>query len=83
MLMYAMLGLVNGKMSKRVDQKVLKWFGHVEQMGDKRLTKKVCKSEVGGERGRGRPRFRWVDEVKDACGDSRTVLATARWKCGN
>ena len=38
MLMYAMLGLVNGKMSKRVDQKVLKWFGHVERMGDERLT---------------------------------------------
>ena len=50
MLMYAMLGLVNGKMSKRVDQKVLKWFGYVEQMGDKRLTKKVYKLEVGGER---------------------------------
>ena len=70
-------------MSIRVNRKLLKWFGHVEQMGDERLTKKVYKSEVGGERGRGRPRLRWIDEVKDACGDSRTGLATARWKCGN
>ena len=42
---------VKEKMSKRVDRKVLKWFGHVERMGDERLTKKVYKSEVGGERG--------------------------------
>ena len=27
--------------SKRVDRKVLRWFGHIERMGDERLTKKV------------------------------------------
>ena len=81
MLMYAMLGLVNEKMSRRVDQKIFKWFGHVERIGDERLTKKVYKSELGGKRARGRSRLRWVDEVKDACGDSRMGLATARWKC--
>ena len=42
---------VKQKMSKKVDRKGLKWFGHVERMGDERLTKKVYKSEVGGERG--------------------------------
>ena len=74
---------VTEKMSKRVDRKVLKWFGHVERMGDERLTKKVYKSEVGGERGRGRPRLRWIDGVKDACEDRRMGLATARWRCRN
>ena len=34
-----------------VNRKVLKWFGHVERMGDERLTKKVYKSEVSGEMG--------------------------------
>ena len=51
---------VKEKMSKRVDRKVLKWFGHVERMGDERLTKKVYNSDVGGVRGVGRPRFRWI-----------------------
>ena len=83
MIMYATLGLVNEKMSNGVDQKVLKWFGHIEPMGDERLTKKVYKSEVGGERGRGRPRLRWIDGVKDACEDRTMGLATARWKCRN
>ena len=39
-------GSVGGteEMSKRVDRNVLKWFWHVDWMGDERLTKKVCKS---------------------------------------
>ena len=41
---------VKEEMSKRVDQKVLKWFGYVQRMGDERLTKKVYNSEVVGER---------------------------------
>ena len=34
------------KLSGRVDRKVLKWFGHVEQMGSERMTKRVYVSEV-------------------------------------
>ena len=52
-------------------------------MGDERLTKKVYKSEVAGERPVGRPRFRWIDGVKDACEDRKIGLATARWKFKN
>ena len=33
---------VSEKLSKRVDRKVLKWFGHVERMGNERMTKRVC-----------------------------------------
>ena len=74
---------VKEEMSKRVDRKVLKWFGHVERMGDERLTKKVYKSEVGGERPVGRPRFRWIDGVKNALDVRRMGLATARSRCRN
>ena len=35
-------------MSERVDQKVLKWFDHVERMSGGWLTKKVYESEVEG-----------------------------------
>ena len=44
---------VTEKMSKRVDRKVLKWFRHVERMGDERLTNKVYKSEMVGVGGQG------------------------------
>ena len=41
------------KLSGRVDRKVLKWFGHVERMGSKRMTKRVYMSEVEGKGGEG------------------------------
>ena len=50
---------------ERVDQGVLKWYGHMERMNDERLTKRVYKAEVEGVRGRGRPRKRWKDGVKN------------------
>ena len=74
---------VKEEMSKRVDRKVLKWFGHVERMGDERLTKKVYKSEVDGERPVGRPRCRWIDGVKAALDVRKIGLATARSTCRN
>ena len=52
-------------------------------MQDDRLTIKAYKSEVGGERPVGRPRFRWIDGVKDACDDRKMGLATARRRCRN
>ena len=43
----------------------------------------MYKPEVGGTRPVGRPCFRWIDGVKDACDDRKMGLATARWKCRN
>ena len=68
-------------LSKRVDRKVLKWFGHVERMGNERLTKRVYRSEVGGVRGRGRPPFRWIDGVRRACDERGFGLDQAREEC--
>ena len=69
------------KLSKRVDRKVLKWFGHVERMGSERMTKRVYVSEVGGDRGRGRPPFRWRDGVRRACAERNMGLEEARGVC--
>ena len=55
----------NVNMNQRIDQGVLRWFGHVEIMGDERIAKKVYESEVRGVRGRGRPRKCWPDGVKE------------------
>jgi len=69
------------KLSGRVDRKVLKWFGHVERMGSDRMTKRVYVSEVEGERGRGRPPFRWRDGVRRACAEREIGLEAAREVC--
>ena len=49
---------------ERMDQGVLRWFGHVERMGEERLVRRVYESNVRGARCRGRPRACWLDEVK-------------------
>ena len=51
--------------SQRIDQGVLRWFGHVERMGDERMAKRVYESDVRGVRRRGRPRKCWMDGVKE------------------
>ena len=68
-------------LSKRVDRKELKWFGHAERMGSERMTKRVYVSEVEGNRGGGRPRFRWRDWVRRPCAEPEMGLEEARRVC--
>ena len=68
-------------LSGRVDRKVLKWFWYVERMGSERMTKRVYMSEVEGQRGRGRPPFRWRDGVRRACAEREMGLEEARGFC--
>lgn len=45
------------KLSERVDQRELGWYGHMVKMGEKHhLRKRVWKAEASGVRVRGRPR---------------------------
>ena len=55
----------NVSVSQRIDQGVLRCFGHVERMGDERMAKRVYESNVRGVRRRGRPRKCWMDGVKE------------------
>ena len=48
------------------DQRVLRWFGHVERMDEYRMARRVLMAEVSGGRVRGRPRLGWMDGVKVA-----------------
>ena len=41
----------------------LKWFGHVERMGDERQVKRVMNATMVGRRPVGRPRTRWKDVI--------------------
>ena len=66
------------KIEERVDARVLRWFGHMERMDGKRLAKKVWKAEVSGRRPRGRPKFGWMDGVKQALGRRDMSVEEAR-----
>ena len=54
------------RLEGRVDVRVLRWFGRMERMNGKRLVKKVWTTEVRERRPRGRPKFGWMDDVKQA-----------------
>ena len=41
-------------LASRADQRVLRWFGHVERMDDYRMARRVLKAEVSGGRVRER-----------------------------
>jgi hypothetical protein len=42
----------------------LKWYSHVMCMADERIPKKMLEMKLRGRRPRGRPRTRWMDQVK-------------------
>jgi hypothetical protein len=42
----------------------LKWAGHVVRMDENELPKKILWTNPGGQRGRGRPKSRWIDGVE-------------------
>ena len=68
---------IESELAIRADQRVLRWFGHVERMDDYRMARRVLMAEVGGGRVRGRPRLGWMDGVKVALGDRGMTVEAA------
>ena len=60
------------KLGSTVDQRVLRWFGHMERMKDFRMVRMVL-AEVNGGRVQGRQRIGWMDGVTMAFG-SRGIM---------
>ena len=54
------------ELASRADQRVLRWFGHVERMDKYRMARGVLMAEVSGTRVGGRPRLGWMGGVKVA-----------------
>ena len=66
------------ELASRADQRVLKWFGHVERMDDCRMARRVLMAEVSGGRVRGRPKLGWMDGMKVALGNRGMTVEAAR-----
>ena len=49
----------------KVQNNIMRWFGHLERMDDERLTKCIYRGNVRGKRGRGRPRKEWLDQISE------------------
>ena len=48
---------IERELASRADQRVLRWFGHVERMDEYRMARRVLMTEVSGGRVRGRLRL--------------------------
>ena len=72
---------IEKELASSADQRVLRWFGHVERMDEYRMARRVLIAEVSGGWVRGRPRLSWMDGVKVAFGD-RGMTVEAALQCG-
>ena len=54
-----------GEISKKVKESRLKWYGHVSGREDEYVGKRVMGMEVPGKRRRGRPKRRWLDNIRN------------------
>ena len=52
---------IEWELASRTDQRVLRWFGHVERMDEYRMARMVLMAEVTEVRGR--PRLGWMVRV--------------------
>ena len=68
---------IDGELASRADQRVLRWFGHVERMDECRVARRVLMAEVRGGRVPGRPRLSWIDGVKVALGNRGMTVEAA------
>ena len=53
------------EMSKKVQERRLQWYGHVMRREETHVVRRVFEMEVPGRRGRGRPKRRWMDGIKE------------------
>ena len=68
---------IERELGSRADQRVLRWFGHVERMDEYHMARKVLMAEVSGGLEQGRPRLGWVDGVKVALGNRGMMVEAA------
>ena len=75
--------VIEWELASRVDQEVLRWFGHVERMDVYRLARRVFTAEVSRGRVQSKQRSGWMDGVKVALGIKAARLNFALFPCGS
>ena len=55
----------SGEIAKKVQQRRLKWYGHVMRREEHYLGRRAMEMKVQRRRKRGRPKRIWFDKVKD------------------
>jgi len=51
----------------RIQQRRLRYFGHISRMANYRYPKIAMEGYVDGQRSKGRPKRRWIDGLKEDC----------------
>jgi len=52
-----------------IKTKQLQWYGHVQRMEERRLTKEFMKWRPPGRRKRGRPKLTWAEGIRGLMGE--------------
>ena len=62
----------------------LKWYGHILRREDEYVGKRVMAMEVPGNRSRGRPKWRWLDSIRNGLSERELsredAQDRARWR---
>ena len=69
---------IERELANRADQRVLRWFGHVERMDEYRMARRVLMAGVSAGRVRGKPRLGWMDGVKVVLGNRGMTVEGAQ-----
>ena len=70
--------IIERELARRADQRLLRWFGHVERMDEYRMARRVLMAEVSGGRVQGTPRLGWMDGVMVTSGNRGMTVEAAR-----
>ena len=74
-----------GEITKKVQERRLKWYGHVMRREEHYVRTRAMKMKVQGRRKRGRPKLRWLDkkvkdDIKEKGQSANEVYDRATWR---
>jgi hypothetical protein len=65
----------------KIEKNMLRWFGHVERMDERRLIKEIYDPDVGSNAGRGRPRRTFLDQIDEVLEKGQVMDTRNRRAC--